>query len=113
MRAMICMPMAGKTDQEIRDTYRNTKEHLECLGYEVENTLFDMDNDWLVARGYRHIPLVYLAESLRAMSRCDAVYYCEGWGNNRGCVIENAAAVAYGLATVCVPERMKEDGKDV
>lgn len=109
MRAMIIQPMNGKTDQEIREEREKAISRLEDFGYEVENTLFDMDDDRLRVKGYKHIPLVYLAESLRAMSRCDAVYLCEGWQNARGCEVEYAAAVQYGLRIVCLPEPPEED----
>mgnify|MGYP004482326911 FL=1 len=33
----------------------------------------------------------------KAMSRCDSVYFAEGWEAARGCRIEHEAAVAYGL----------------
>ena len=34
------------------------------------------------------------------MSRCNAVYFCKGWENARGCKIEHDAAVAYGLKII-------------
>lgn len=108
MRAMIIQPMNGKTDQEIREEREKAVALLESYGYDVENTLFDMDDDWLRSTGYKHIPLVYLAESLKVMSRCDAVYLCEGWQNARGCLLEYAAAVQYGLRIVCLPEATED-----
>jgi hypothetical protein len=34
------------------------------------------------------------------MSKCDAVYFCNGWENARGCKIEHDIAIAYGLLTI-------------
>ena len=31
------------------------------------------------------------------MSKCNAVYFCKGWENARGCKIEHKTAKAYGL----------------
>lgn len=100
MKAMIIQPMAGKTEQEIMGTRNRAISHLESLGYEVENTLFDIDERWLLSTGTKSVPLVYLAESLRVMSRCNAVYLCDGWEEARGCKIEHDAAKAYGLLMI-------------
>lgn len=101
MKAMISQPMAGKTDAKIIEVRRKAVAYLESLGYEVENTLFDcFDDKLLLANGFKQIPVFYLAHSLESMSRCDVVYFCNGWENARGCRIEHEAAVAYGLTTL-------------
>ena len=51
-------------------------------------------------RGVVQIPLCFLAKSLENMSLCHAAYFCKGWENARGCKIEHAAAVAYGLEII-------------
>lgn len=45
-------------------------------------------------------PLWYLSKALTKMSKCDTVYFCNGWGNTRGCIIEHNAAFAYGLKMI-------------
>lgn len=100
MKAMIVQPMAGKTDQEIMDARNRAKKQLEDIGYEVVNSLFNMDEDWLRATGTVHVPVLYLGESLKVMSRCHAVYFCAGWESARGCMIEHAVATEYGLLTM-------------
>lgn len=97
MKAMIIQPMAGKTAPEIIYTRTKAIEQLAALGYELENTLFD---NLEVRSQVKSIPLFYLANSILVMSRCDAVYLCDGWENARGCKIEHAAATAYGLTTI-------------
>lgn len=97
MRAMIVQPMAGKTDQEIMQVREKAKTLLEDIGYEVENTLLDIDERWATSKGFLHIPLLYICESLKAMSRCHAVYFCKGWATTRGCIVEHEAAMLYGL----------------
>lgn len=100
MKAMISQPMAGKTEQEIIDTRNRAIASLECLGYEVVNTLFT--DEWyseksMRERGVEQIPLCFLAKSLENMSLCHAAFFAEGWENARGCRIEHEAAEAYGL----------------
>jgi len=92
--------MAGKTNEEIIATRERAIKALEESGYEVVNTLFT--DEWystesMKERGVVQIPLCFLAKSLENMSKCDAVYFCEGWKNARGCRIEHEVAVEYGL----------------
>ena len=100
MKAMLSQPMAGKTDEEIIAARERAIKILEERGYEVVNTLFTDDwysNESMKERGVVQIPLCFLAKSLENMSKCDAVYFCEGWKNARGCRIEHEVAVEYGL----------------
>lgn len=112
-KAMISQPMNGKSEQEIAKTREKAIEILTGLGYEFVNTLFtdfygvtgdccsveDMRNCGVV-----HIPLCFLAKSLDKMSCCDAVYFCKGWKDARGCRIEYEAAKEYGLTILCEEE---------
>lgn len=96
-RAMISQPMGGVSDVEIRIVRDRAFAELQEKGYRVVNTLFSDFPDDYPGELYRNGPLFFLANSLLAMSSCDAVYFCEGWENARGCRIEHEAAVAYGL----------------
>lgn len=99
-KAMLSQPMAGKTDEQIVATRNKAIEYLTGLGYKIVNTLFT--DEWysdksMKERGVKQIPLCFMAKSLENMCLCDTVYFCEGWEKTRGCKIEHAAAVAYGL----------------
>lgn len=99
-RVMISQPMADKTDLEIMDARNKAKKHLEDIDYEVVDSLFDMDEDWLRDTGTVYIFVRYLGESIKVMSLCHAVYFCKGWENARGCLIEHEVAKAYGLEII-------------
>lgn len=95
--------MAGKTEQEIKETREKAIKALENMGYEIVNTLFT--DDWyskesMEKRGVVQIPLCFLAKSLENMSLCHVAYFCKGWEKARGCKIEHDAAVAYGLKII-------------
>ena len=99
-KAMISQPMNGLTDEEIEKTREKAIRHIERLGYKVVNTLFKdgwYNNSSMKDRGVMNIPVYYLARSLESMSFCDAVYFCDGWEDARGCRIEHETAEAYGL----------------
>lgn len=102
-KAMLSQPMAGKTEAEIIETRERAIERLQSLGYEIVNTLFT--DEWysqeaMQARGVVQIPLCFLAKSLENMSLCHVAYFAKGWEQARGCRIEHAAAVAYGLEII-------------
>lgn len=96
-KAMISQPMNGLTDEEIEKTREKAKRHLERLGYKVVNTDVWYSDSAMKDSGVENIPLCFLAKSLENMSLCDAVYFCDGWEDARGCRIEHETAEAYGL----------------
>lgn len=84
--AMISLPMNGLTDEEIEETQKKARRHLERLGYMVSETHVTKEN-----------PIYCLALFIEAMSQCEAVYFCDGWEETRGCRIEHEVAEVYGL----------------
>lgn len=106
MKVMISQPMQGKTAQEILEKRDAVTARLKLMGCEVVNTLFSnpqIDVDMVNTKDdndAKSFSLAHLARSLRFMSRCDAVYFCKGWQDARGCRIEHDAAVAYGLQVI-------------
>lgn len=99
-KAMLSQPMAGKTDEEIKETREKAIKVLQEKGYEIVDTLFTGElysSESMKERGVVQIPLCFLAKSLENMSLCHAAYFCNGWENARGCRIEHDAAVTYGL----------------
>lgn len=99
MRVMISQPMRGLTADDIAETKAQAVKKIEDMGYTVVNSLFD--EDYVSEEDLecvQHKSLFFLAQALEAMSMCDAVYFCKGWQDTRGCQIEHKAAEAYGLA---------------
>lgn len=102
-KVMISQPMAGKTGAEIMEVRNREKRYLQSMGYEVINSYYsDKWKDELIEniKESKNAPLFFLAESLKAMSCCDAVYFCLGWQDARGCRIEHEAAKAYDLEII-------------
>jgi Asp-tRNA(Asn)/Glu-tRNA(Gln) amidotransferase A subunit family amidase len=83
--------MRGKSEEQVRRERAAVVGRLEASGCEVVDTVFpDFTNSG-------NIPLKYLAKSLEAMADVDFVYFMSGWEFVRGCRIEHAAAVDYGI----------------
>lgn len=99
-KAMLSIPLAGRTREEIIAGRKRAIKALTDMGFEVVNTNFDSEwysKDAMAERGVVQVPLCYLAKSLEQMCMCHAAYFCKGWENARGCRIEHEAAKAYGL----------------
>lgn len=100
MKAMISQPMGGLTEEKIDRVREEAAIKLEELGYEVIDTRFKFSDAYLKKKGVVNLPLHYLSVSLMEMATCDVVYFCKGWENARGCVIEHKAAEEYGLTII-------------
>ena len=109
MKAMISMPMGGKTKEEIDAVFERAKTALEGMGYIVLDTRFHLSEDMMDLFGVGNRPLRYLGESLNDMSKCGAVYFVEGWNTARGCRIEHHAAKEYGLKVLYEEEGESEE----
>lgn len=105
-KAMISQPMKNvRTEAEILETKKRAEETLKSMGYEVVNTYFD--DEWanpenMKKRGIpeSNIPVAFMAKSIEKMAECQAVYFCKGWDETRGCLIEHEIAEKYGLTVL-------------
>lgn len=92
-KLFISQPMRGKTNEEILAVRERAIESAERnLGEKVE-VIDSFFKDAPVDAN----PLWYLAKSLELLSTADVVYFAKGWEEARGCRIENACAIEYGL----------------
>lgn len=89
MKIIISQPMNGKTEEQIRNERASLVKELEEKGYEVIDTIFAEKAPEGDARLY------YLAKSIEAMSKVDAIIFMPGWEKARGCKIEHEIAVKY------------------
>lgn len=90
MKIMISQPMRGKTEEQIKNERADLVRSLKEKGYEVINTIFAE-----TPAEAQDKPLFYLAKSINAMSKVDAVIFMKGWENARGCKIEHEIALKY------------------
>lgn len=90
----ISLPMKDKTEEEILKQIDDKRKQLEPLGFHVIDSYLNTPSKTGSS------PLHCLAVSLAVMADCDAVYFCKGWQNARGCKIEYEAARNYGLKII-------------
>lgn len=97
-KLFISQPMNGKTEEEILAVREKAIESAKRnLGEDVE-VIDSYFEDYNPENGC--VPLKYLAKSLELLADADVAYFAKGWEDARGCKIENACAIAYGIDVI-------------
>lgn len=99
-KVMISMPMAGKSENQIKEELNSITEMLNKQGYDVIDSFVDEDPISIGKKGVVNVPLYFLSKSLECLSHCDALYCGKGWETARGCRIERETAKEYGLKII-------------
>ena len=95
-KLFISQPMKGKTNEEIIATREKAIAAAEKeLGEKVE-----VIDSFFKDAPLEKNPLWHLSKSLELLSTADVAYFAKGWEKARGCRIENACAIEYGIALV-------------
>lgn len=92
MKIFISQPMRDKTNDEIkheRETVINT------LKKKYGNV--EIVDSFMEGAPHEAKPLWFLGKSLQYLSQADGAYFCDGWRNARGCLIEHTCAANYGI----------------
>jgi len=95
-RLFISQPMRGKTNEEILATRQKAIESAERNFGEKFEVIDSFFQDAPVDAN----PLWFLGKSLELLSTADVAYFAKGWEDARGCRIENACAVEYGIDVI-------------
>ena len=81
-KVLISQPMKGLGTEQIKAN----REQLDSI--------FDFED----IENIKNKPLYYLAKSIKLIAEeADAVYFMEGWEQARGCLLEHAACLTYGV----------------
>lgn len=78
----ISIPITGRDYDKQRQHADLVARKLSCKGYQVVNP-------FMIYAGQNPTWEDYICADLRAMMDCDAVYFCEGWRDSHGCIIEH------------------------
>ena len=102
-KAYLSQPMKGHSLEWITKVRDESIKVLEDLGYEVVNTKFTdkmCTQEDMEKQGVVQPSLAHLAMDLDNMSKCHAVYFCDGWHTSRSCRIELEVAKEYDLTRI-------------
>ena len=90
MKVMICQPMNGKSEEQIREERAELIKRIQGEGDTYISTIFQDE----VPAGY-DIPIYYLAKSIETIAYADKIIFMNGWDKARGCLIEHEVATSY------------------
>lgn len=93
-KVLISQPMKGLSTEQIKINRKQAVETTIANGCEVLDSIFNFDD----IENIKNKPLYYLAKSIILIAEeADAVYFMKGWEQARGCLLEHAACLAYGV----------------
>ena len=98
-KLFISLPMAGKSEEEIRNKMAEYKENAEYLmGEELE--LIDSFMEVDAPEDIKDAGVWYLGKSIMMMAEADVVYFGRGWRSARGCIVEYEVAYRYKILRI-------------
>ena len=92
-RVFISQPMKGLSDSQIKENRQNI---VDAIKLEYGNDIEIIDSYFEGAPADAK-PLWFLGKSLQLLSTADMVFFDNHWETARGCKMEHAAAVEYGI----------------
>ncbi|MCI5591271.1 MAG: DUF4406 domain-containing protein [Ruminococcus sp.] len=96
MKIFISQPMRGQTEEAILKTRSEAVKKIKAMyGDDVE--ILDSFFDDFDASNVKNPGVAYLAKSIAVLAEADIAYFCKGYENTRGCMIEYEIAKAYGI----------------
>ena len=98
--------MTGKSEEEILATRQKEIDKIHQL-FDVDgeqvNIIASYINDATRKHFEEHVSdninwdIYWLSQSLERLAMADTIWLCEGWEHSKGCNIEFACAIQYGL----------------
>ena len=109
-KVFISQPMRGKTDEEI---LAERDEAIEKVKQIYDGEEIEIIDSFFKEAPADATPLWYLGDSIVLLSKADVVYFCNGWENARGCVIEYMCAEMYGIDIMLYNEESEYEHIDL
>ena len=96
-KLFVSLPMRGLNEREIRNRMNYLKSLVE---FELQEEVILIDSfieNEPDSEEINNVGLYYLGESIKELAYADIVIFANGWTKARGCRVEHAAAVEYGI----------------
>lgn len=97
MKVFISLPMHGRTDKEIQQNLKEARSAISLIFPDQELTI--LHNYGCIAPSHAG-RLFYLGSAIQRMDGADAVYFCKGWEEAKGCKIEHDICELYGIQRI-------------
>lgn len=96
MKVFLSHPMHGLNEKQVFKIRHEAIEYLRSK-YGQTADIRAIDNYTHGNAPYQAGRLWHLGRSIQQMEEADAIYFCEGWSEAKGCQIERTVAYTYGL----------------
>ena len=103
----ISQPMSGKSEEEILSTRQKEIEKIHQsfdADSDVQVNIIDSYIDDATRNDFQermgdaiNWDIYWLSQSLQKLALADTIWLCDGWEHSKGCNIEFACAIQYGL----------------
>ena len=105
MTIFISQLMNGKTEEAITEERQKAIDEITEIWYDEKESEEELEIIDSFFKDYpneenpnvKNIPVGFLAKAIALLSMCDAVYFCDGWKDGRGTVIEHEICEKYGI----------------
>ena len=99
-KVFISQPMHGKTIEEINNRRDIAKGSIQLFNDNKEFEIIDNILPYIESESERKSRILMLARSIGLMADADLVYFCEGWQDSNGCMVEYEVAKRYGMKII-------------
>lgn len=97
MKVFISLPMHGKTNEEIEQQLKEARKAISLIFSDQELTIFH-NRGCIAPSGAGR--LYYLGSAIQRLDGVDAVYFCSGWEEAKGCQVEHYICELYGIQRI-------------
>ena len=107
IKVFISQPMKDKSESEILITRDKAIDRIKQL-FPDDEVIIINSYFMVYSPTEGNIPLKYLAKSIELLADADVAYFCPGWKNARGCIIEHECAFAYGIKRITYDPELED-----
>lgn len=100
IKVFISQPMREKTDDQIM---KDREQAINICRNIFQNEIIEILDSYFeefVDSSNKNPGVYYLGKSISKLSEADVAYFCPGWKNARGCIIEHEVAKQYEIRII-------------
>lgn len=96
-KIIVSQPIEGKDIDEVAKTWQEAKKYLESQDCEAVHGFVAQSDSLLRQFGIKNKNLFNMSKFFENLSKCDGVYFTNGWTIDKNCRIARLASIIYNL----------------
>ena len=97
-KVFISVGMSGRDEKDVRNDIMRISNRIIGLGFDGITIIHNYDCVRPADCENNH--LWYLGEAIKQLGECDVCYFCKGWENHRGCLVEFEVCKLYDIEII-------------